>query len=118
MLHRLQCDIVQSCIQAIQTLLAEMRDEDELFASANTLQHVETYLLVIAQTLAHLSPLLHQRLTQIDWYGWQHLGRLLEQDIQPRREEVWYSIRALAPATLELIARLRRQEPLWFEIGY
>lgn len=118
MLHRMQCDIVQACIQALRALLAEMQDEDELFASANTLQHVEIHLLVIAQTLAHLSPALRQRLTQIDWHGWQHLCQLLEQDIHPRREEVWYSIHALAPATLELIAQLRRQEPVWFEIGY
>lgn len=118
MLHRMQCDIVQASVQAIDALLAEMQDEDELFASANTLQCVESHLLVIAQTLAHLSPALLWRLTRIDWHGWQHLHQLLEQDVQPRREAVWYGIHALAPATLEFMAQLRRQEPVWFEIGY
>jgi len=27
-------------------------------------------------------------------------------------------VRALVPATLELIAQLRRREPVWFEIDY
>jgi hypothetical protein len=37
---------------------------------------------------------------------------------EPGRDEVWYGVRALVPATLELIAQLRRREPEWFEIGY
>ena len=100
------------------TLLREMENEDELFASANTLRRVELYLLIIAQTLAHLPASLHQRLDQIDWHGWARLCQLIEQDAHPRREEVWYAIRALLPATLELIATLRRREPVWFEIGF
>ncbi len=118
MLSRMQCDIVQASGKAIGVLLAEMQDESELFASATTLQFVEAQLLLMAQTLAHLSPELHARLTQIDWHGWEHLQQLLEQDKLPRREEVWYGIQSLVPATLELIAKLRRQEPAWFEIGY
>jgi hypothetical protein len=46
------------------------------------------------------------------------LQALLEQDGQPRRAEVWYGTQSLVPATLELIAKLRRTEPVWFEIGY
>jgi uncharacterized protein with HEPN domain len=114
----MQCDIVQSTGQALRLLLSEMQDEDELFASVGTLQYVEAQLLVIAQTLAHLAPELRDRLTQIDWYGWEHLRQLLERDARPRREEVWYGIQALVPATLELIAQLRRREPAWFGIDY
>jgi len=118
MLTLMQCDIVRSCSQAIRTLLVELQDDDELFTSANTLARVEHYLLVMAQTLAHLPPALHQRLPQIDWDGWQMLHSLLAYDIQPRREEVWYGLSALMPATLQLIDELRRREPVWFEIGY
>lgn len=118
MLTRMQYDILQACGKNIAVLLAEMQGESELFASANTLQRVEAHLLVIAQTLDHLPEPLRQRLIQIDWHGWQCLQQLLEQDTQPRREEVWYGVRALVPSTLELIAKLRRQEPVWFEIGY
>lgn len=118
MLSRMQYDILQASGQIVGVLLAEMQSEQELFASANTLQRVEAHLLVIAQTLAHLPEPLHQRLVQIDWHGWQCLQQLLEQDARPRREEVWYGVRALVPATLELIAKLRRQEPVWFEIGF
>jgi uncharacterized protein with HEPN domain len=118
MLSRMQYDILQSNGQAVAALLAELQSEEELFASANTLQCVEAHLLVIAQTLAHMPEPLRRRLVQIDWHGWQCLQQLLEQDRQPRREEVWYGVRALVPATLELIAQLRRREPVWFEIGY
>ena len=118
MLHRMQCDIVTASGEAIRVLLAEMQDEAELFASATTLQVVEAQLLVIAQTLGHMSPALHQRLTRIDWHGWGELHRLLETDGKPRREEVWYAVRSLVPATLELLADLRRREPAWFGIGY
>jgi uncharacterized protein with HEPN domain len=118
MLTRMQYDILQVCGKNITVLLAEMQGENELFASANTLLQVEANLLAIAQTLAHLPDTLRLRLLQIDWHGWACLQSLLEQDAQPRRAEVWYGTQALAPATLELISVLRRQEPSWFEIGY
>ena len=43
---------------------------------------------------------------------------MLEQNKQPRRDEIWYGIHALVPATLMLMTQLRRQEPMWFEIIY
>jgi len=118
MLHRMQCDIIQTSGRSIQALLAEMQDEQELFESAATLHAVEAQLLVMDQTLAHLAPELHQRLTRIDWQGWGELHRLLETDGQPRQEAVWYGLRSLVPATLELVGELRRREPLWFGIDY
>lgn len=118
MITRMQYLILQSCGETMGRLLAEMQDEAELFASTTTLQYVEAQLLVMAQTLAHLSPEVQQRLTRIDWHGWGELHRLLETDGQPRREEVWYGLRSLVPATLELLAELRRREPAWFGLGY
>jgi len=119
MLSRMQYDIVHGSAQAIETLLGGLQCEDELFASANTLAHVEAHLLVIAQTLAHLPLVLRDRLTRIDcWMGWQALRLSLEKDVLPRHEEVWYGLSALTPATLDLIDELRRREPVWFEIAY
>jgi uncharacterized protein with HEPN domain len=114
----MQYDILQASGRAIGLLLKEMQSEEELFASANTLQHVEAHLLVISQTLAHLLPKLHQRLAQIDWHAWERLRELIEQDAHPRHEDVWYALQALVPGTLELMATLRRREPVWFEIGF
>ena len=118
MLTRMQYDILQAHARGIAELLAPLQGEAELFASANTLQHVESCLLVMAQTLQHLPSALRSRLLQVDWHGWNCLQALLEQDLQPRRAEVWYGTQSLVPATLVLIAGLRRQEPAWFEIGY
>jgi uncharacterized protein with HEPN domain len=114
----MQYDILLASARSLQELLKEMQSEAELFASPNTLQRVETYLLVMAQTLTHLPPPMQARLLQVDWHGWGCLQALLERNGQPRRAEVWYGTQALVPATLELIAKLRRSEPVWFEIGY
>jgi hypothetical protein len=114
----MQYDILLAIARSLQDLLKEMQSEAELFASANTLQRVETYLLVMAQTLTHLPLPMQARLLQVDWHGWSHLLAQLESDGQPRRAEVWYGTQALVPATLELLAKLRRTEPVWFEIGY
>lgn len=118
MLTRMQYDILQSAGKDLAALLRVMQGEEELFASPNTLRRVEELLLVFAQTLAHMPEALRQRLVQVDWHGWECLQALLEQDTQPRRAEVWYGTQALVPATLQLIATLRKQEPVWFEMGY
>jgi len=118
MLIRMQYEMVRNSGLAIRSLLDELQDEHELFASRNTLALVELHLLVMAQTLAHLAPPLLERLLRVDWAGWRRLLDLLENDGQPRREAVWYAISALVPATLDMLASLRRSEPAWFEIGY
>lgn len=118
MLTRMQYDILQGSAHALTVLLRDLSGEDELFNSANTLAHVEQQLLVFAQTLSHLPASLQGRLLQVDWHGWRCLRELLEQDTRPRRAEVWYGTQWLVPTTLELLARLRRQEPVWFEIAY
>lgn len=114
MLHRLQSDILIHSGQTIETLLQPMQAEHELFDSTATLNAVEAHLLVMAQTLAHLAPPLVLRLDRIDWQGWGRLQRLLESDDPTRQEAVWYGVRALVPATLALVADLRRREPGWF----
>ena len=118
MFARMQYQILQNSGELLTRLLKDLESEDELFASANTLTCVEMHLLRMAQTLAHWPEALRLRLVQLDWHGWAHLQRLLETDGQPRREEVWYGIHALMPATLELIAQLRHKEPAWFELGF
>ncbi len=118
MIARMQYLILQNSGEIMKHLLAELQGEEELFASANTLACVEMHLLRMAQTLAHWPEPLRLRLVQLDWHGWIRLQDLLEADGQPRREAVWYGIHALMPATLELIDRLRQQEPAWFEWGY
>lgn len=118
MLTRMQYDILQSNGITIKALLAQLQSEEELFSSPNTLQRVESCLLICAQTLANLPEPLCLRLVQVDWHGWGCLQQRLELDIQPRRDEVWYGIQALVPVTLQLIAKLRKQEPVWFELGY
>lgn len=118
MLHRMQCDIVRMAGATIGSLLAELQTEEQLFESAATLHAVEAQLLVMSQTLAHLAPELRARLHRIDWQGWGQLHHLLETGGQPRREAVWYAVRSLVPATLELVADLQKREPWWFGIDY
>jgi uncharacterized protein with HEPN domain len=111
-------EIVMETGGSIGLLTREMDGEDELFASALTLRAVEAQLLIMAHTLGNFTPALHQRLLEVDWVGWAALHDKLRNGIQPRREEIWYAVNGLVPQTLELLRRVRRREPAWFEIGY
>lgn len=118
MYHRSLYEIVIDCGKAIRKLTAEMQDEDELFASALTLRAVEAQLLIMAHTLGNVTPVLHQKLAQVDWLGWSALHEKLRHGIQPRREEIWYAVNGLVPQTMDLLTELRRKQPVWFESGY
>lgn len=118
MYHRSLYEIVMEAGRAIAALTREMQGEHELFASALTLRAVEAQLLIMAHTLAHVTPALHRRLAQVDWAGWAALHDKLRRGIQPRREETWYAVMGLVPQTLALLQDLRRRQPVWFEIGY
>lgn len=118
MYHRSLYDIVTETGRSICTLTQEMQDEDELFASTLTLRAVEAQLLIMAHTLGNVTPLLHQKLMQVDWVGWAALHDRLRNGIQPRREEIWYAVNALVPQTLHLLQELRRRQPALFEIIY
>jgi uncharacterized protein with HEPN domain len=118
MYHRSLFDIVMDTGGAVQTLTREMQGEDELFASTLTLRAVEAQLLIMAHTLGNMTPALHQRLLQVDWVGWAALHDKLKRGVQPRREEIWYAVNALVPQTVQLLADLRRKQPVWFENGY
>jgi len=111
-------EIVMETGASIGLLTREMSGEDELFASALTLRAVEAQLLIMAHTLGNFTPSLHRRLLEVDWVGWAALHDKLRNGIQPRREETWYAVNGLVPQTLELLRRVRRREPTWFEIGY
>jgi len=118
MYHRSMFDIVMDTGRSIATLTREMQDEQELFASTLTLRAVEAQLLIMAHTLGNLTPVLHQKLLQVDWLGWAALHDKLRNGIQPRREEIWYAVNGLVPQTMGLLAELRRKQPVWFETGY
>jgi uncharacterized protein with HEPN domain len=118
MLNRAMFDIVRTSGQRVLQLVAQMQSEEELFASANTLGAIEDILLEMAHTIGNLTPAMRGHLPQLDWTGWRALHRCLRADLRPRREAVWYAIRSLVPATLELFDRLRRRQPFLFEIGY
>lgn len=118
MYHRSLYDIVMETGRSIGVLTQEMQGEDELFASALTLRAVEAQLLIMAHTLGNVTPVLHQRLLQVDWIGWAALHDKLRNGVQPRREEIWYAVNGLVPQTMGLLEALRRRQPVWFEVGY
>lgn len=118
MYHRSLYDIVMETGRSIGVLTKEMQDEDELFASTLTLRAVEAQLLIMAHTLGNVTPVLHQRLLQVDWIGWATLHDKLRNGVQPRREEIWYAVNGLVPQTMTLLKELRRKQPVWFEVGY
>ena len=100
--------------EALLACLADLQDEEELFASANTLAAVEACLRVMARSLADLPPFAQAALAALDWQGWQGVQTALLQPQAPRREAVWYAVTTLVPATLALLEQLRRQRPTLF----
>jgi len=118
MYHRSLYDIVIETGRSIDLLTKEMQGEGELFASTLTLRAVEAQLLVMAHTLGNVTPVLHERLRQVDWTGWAALHDKLRHGVQPRREEIWYAVNGLVPQTIGLLQELRRKQPVWFELGY
>lgn len=111
-------EIISHTGEAILDLVVEMQGADELFASPNTLAAIELQLSIMANTMAHLPPVLHLRLPQIDWAGWGAVHQALQAGQEPRRDIVWYAVCALVPATLVLLDKLRRREPELFAIVY
>lgn len=118
MYHRSLYEIVMETGSSIAVLTREMQGEDELFASKLTLRAVEAQLLIMAHSLGNFTPALHERLMQVDWNAWAVLHDKLRNGVQPRREETWYAVSALAPQTMGLMQELRRKQPVWFELGY
>lgn len=112
-------DIIHRSGDALLALLQPLEGgSDELFASALTLQAVETHLADVARTLAHLPPVVLLRLPQVDWSAWGALHHAFVRQDPARRELVWYMASAVLPATLVLLDQLRAREPQWFEIQY
>lgn len=118
MYHRSLYDIVMDTGRSIHKLTQEMQGEDELFASTLTLRAVEAQLLIMAHTLGNMTPMLHERLMQVDWNGWAVLHDKLRNGIQPRRSEIWYAVNGLVPQTMALLEMLKRKQPDLFELGY
>ena len=117
MYHRSLFDIVMETGRSVRSLTREMQGEQELFASTLTLRAVEAQLLIMAHTLGNMTPVLHQKLLQLDWLGWAALHEKLRNGIQPRQEEIWYAVNGLVPQTMHLLTELRRKQPVWFETG-
>lgn len=118
MYHRALYDIVMDAGRAIGALVEEMQDEDELFRSTLTLRAVEAHLMLMAHTVGNLTPALQRHLQNLDWNGWAALHEKLRHGVQPRRDEIWYAVRALVPQTMTMLQELRRRQPVWFEVGY
>jgi uncharacterized protein with HEPN domain len=116
--NRALADIIRSNGEAVLDYIAEMQDADELFASANTLAAIRSHLLVMARSLADLPPLVYRQLPHVDWRGWQALYYGLSATDHDGRDEIWYAVCALVPATLVLLEHLRQRRPVLFEIGY
>jgi len=116
-------DIIHTSGSTVMKLLVALEGgADELFASRNTLSVIEDHLWNVANTIAHLPPVVMLRLPQVDWNGWRGVFEALrdraDKPVSERRDVVWYAACALLPATLVLMDQLRAQEPRWFAIQY
>lgn len=95
--------------------LAENLSRDELLRTRLTREEVGKQLRVLTGCLAALPPELRQIMPEIDWAGWQRVGRQLT---GPRGEELdealWFAVESLTPALLLWLRVYRRSHPELF----
>lgn len=99
-------------------VLVDGLDEDEFLRSRLTRQAVRGQLATIAQALEALSSAWDVQaahaLPEIDWGGWQGLGRVLQGRAADSDEAAWFAATSMVPATLSWLRLYRRTQPSLF----
>lgn len=97
-------------------VLTDGLTEPEFLRSRLTRAEVRRQLLLIAGTLGGLPDGARQAMPEVDWDGWQHLGRALGAPREGVDEgSEWFAAQSLVPALLSWLRVYKRAEPALFE---
>jgi uncharacterized protein with HEPN domain len=114
MISAAQLAILEDAGTAVLTL-AEGLNEEEFFATRLTREEVKRQLLHFAETAANISGDALALLPEIDWGGWQAIGRVLRSQPPATPEAVhdalWHGVRSLVPATMLWLRVYRQNQP-------
>lgn len=114
MLNASLLSIIEEAGLAVLTL-TEGLEKDEFLASRLTRAETERQLKVMSESAGNLPPQTRTLLAEVDWDGWQSIGRQLGGNTVDVQEALWFAIRSLAPATLMWLRVYRKNQPEIFE---
>lgn len=95
-------------------ILGEEVEREEFLASCLTRGEVRRQLLAIANAAASVPAATRQMMPELEWAGWDRLGRALHQGLAEEDEALWFGLRSLAPATLMWLQVYRKNRPELF----
>lgn len=117
MLENMLLSIMEEAGTAVM-ILAENVERHEFFASRLTRNEVQRQLLIIAGAVDKVMPTLRQQMPELEWDGWDKVGRELGLARPPflaaTDELVWFALRSLVPATLIWLKVYRQNQPELF----
>lgn len=114
MLSAAMLNIIEDAAAAI-VVYAEDMNEYDFRASRVIRKEVDKHLLALADTAANLPADIKAALSEIDWQGWQALGRILHgQTAEDPIDAAWFAMQSQAPATLIAIRLYRKTQPELF----
>ena len=93
-------------------VLVDGLSEADFLRSRLTRDEVRRQLLLMARTLASLPSSAQAALPELDWPGWQQLGRTLARP--PTDAADWFAATAMVPALLSWLRVYRRSAPSLF----
>lgn len=106
--------IVEDAGTSILTL-TEGLERDELMRSRLTRAEVTRQLRSLVAATSNMRPEGRTRLPEVDWPGWDTVGRALDQPGAEQDDALWFAITSLAPATLMWLRVYRKDQPEIFE---
>ena len=113
MLNGALLGILEEAATAVLTM-CEGLEEEEFFASRLTQKEVLRQLRIMSDTVGNMPAETRTCLAEIDWEGWSALGVELRKETASGREQLWFAIRSLVPATLLWLRVYRKNQPEMF----
>ncbi len=106
--------IVEEAGLAVLTL-TEHLERGEFMRSRLTRSEVARQLRDLAAAASGMPPEARTLLPELDWSGWETVGRALEQTGEMQEDALWFAITSLVPATLMWLRVYRKNQPEMFE---
>lgn len=102
--------IIENAGVAVLTL-TEGLEKDEFLSSRLTRTETTRQLKIMSDSIASLPPSTQVLLEEIDWKGWQSLGRRIGSGDSAEEEALWFAVRSLVSATLMWLRVYRKNQP-------
>jgi uncharacterized protein with HEPN domain len=97
-------------------ILSENVELPEFLASRLTRAEVQRQLRIMSGAIGSIPAAKRQQLPELEWDGWDRLGRALQGENADANDAVWFAVRSLTPATLIWLQIYRKNQPELFAL--